>query len=497
MTETRQSEELYLPVAAMGIIIAAGTTLRLWGLSTQSLWIDEVSQVNSALAVASQGFGVVAERDNVGPLSHWILWALVTLFGVSESVVRLPSVVAGIITIPLVSRLGRLWFSNRVGLGAAAAVAISPFAVWHAQDGRMYALAMCFSAWALVAFSSALGESQRLRHWVALTAATALGVYTHQFAVLISGACGLFVVFQDGLLGTRTKRWATSQIIAALAFLPWFLHSIDRFAESAGSAKGSVFMWAPYSLFTFLFGYTLGPSVRELHWNSNLAVLSPYIVQVTLAMFVFGLAVVFGMREILRLSNRSSTLLALLCVLTPLSVAMVAPALSGINFNVRYAAVSFPAFIVLFAAAVLAVKSNKIRMVLAGAFLVGTLVSLHGWYFNPLYSKSDFRAAGSYLRTKVASDDLVILSSSTTRRAFAFYGFRPKHRLLVSRRSGLDEVLAQIDDPRWQRVWLIESRSWEGDPRHELRRKLRSSGSLDVERDFVGITAHRYSLERP
>ena len=61
-------------------------------------------------------------------------------FGDSEAALRIPSMVFGVLTIPLVYALGRTIRDHRLGLVAALLFAISPFQVWYSQEARGYSL---------------------------------------------------------------------------------------------------------------------------------------------------------------------------------------------------------------------------------------------------------------------------------------------------------------------------------------------------------------------
>ena len=86
----------------------------------------------------------------MAPLSHWILWASLQLFGDSETAVRLPSALSGVAAIVLMYLLGAHLFGVGVGLAAAAVTAISPFALSYAQDARMYSLLLFLSVWIML-----------------------------------------------------------------------------------------------------------------------------------------------------------------------------------------------------------------------------------------------------------------------------------------------------------------------------------------------------------
>ncbi|GAF86115.1 unnamed protein product, partial [marine sediment metagenome] len=230
------------------------------------MWIDEVSQLQSAQDVLAEGLSAVVKRDNVSPLSHWILAAWLRGCSPSEMSIRMPSALASVATVFLLYLLGRRMFGVSAGLVAAGFVALSPFAIWYAQDGRMYSLMMCLGALAMYACWEASSERGRSRHWVLLAIASAAGVYNHQYALLLGAALGVYALTCFGLKHRTFWAFAATQLVAAISFVPWLLVSLERLRGMAGTPKAAPLLWLPYAGFTFVYGFSLGPSVRELHW---------------------------------------------------------------------------------------------------------------------------------------------------------------------------------------------------------------------------------------
>jgi uncharacterized membrane protein len=122
------------------LVIALGLALRLFRLDFQSLWLDEVLTVqNSAFPLSRIVFDSEVDR-NFPPLHGMLVHVFLRLLGTSEIAVRLPSVLAGTISIPLLFGVARFWLGPAVALLTAALLAISPLHVWYSQEARPYAL---------------------------------------------------------------------------------------------------------------------------------------------------------------------------------------------------------------------------------------------------------------------------------------------------------------------------------------------------------------------
>jgi len=127
---------------ALLAISVLGLFLRIYHLGKESLWGDEV--YSFGVANNANVFGIIkvaALYDNHPPFYYIILhYGGIKLFGTSEFAVRFPSLIFGVLAIPMIYLLGRRLFNEEVGLISALILAISPFNVEYSQEARMYSL---------------------------------------------------------------------------------------------------------------------------------------------------------------------------------------------------------------------------------------------------------------------------------------------------------------------------------------------------------------------
>src|SRR5437868_13233477 len=123
-----------LPIMA---ITAAGAVFRLLHLGAKSLWLDEILSVSIARLDAPGFRNIVFSWEANMALYYALLRAWVHV-GDSEVILRLPSALASIATVPLVYLIGRRLFSQSVGLIAALLLAVNLFAIRYAQEARSY-----------------------------------------------------------------------------------------------------------------------------------------------------------------------------------------------------------------------------------------------------------------------------------------------------------------------------------------------------------------------
>ncbi|WP_305986147.1 glycosyltransferase family 39 protein [Roseibium sp. MMSF_3544] len=235
------------------IILAVAAAIRFQDLARTSLWYDEAvswSQSNGSFAdlLAS------VAADNYPPLHNVVLWQTMPLIGDSETALRLPSALLGVLSVWLVYLIGRHLRDKTTGLLAAALLTFSPFHIWYSTEARMYALlAACGLAFLLAALK-VLKKPSAI--WVVLLALSgALFLYSHVYALFgfacVGSACAAFAL-KDVL--DPEKRLRSSALVACLAmaasvvlFAPWLVILAGRARSVANEG-----FWIAFPDLTFL-----------------------------------------------------------------------------------------------------------------------------------------------------------------------------------------------------------------------------------------------------
>jgi len=177
-------------------LTALAFALRIYRLDAQSLWLDEGS--TWVEVTGKSWLALVAElfSPNAGyPLYHLLLKAWVLIAGDAEWALRFPSALAGALVVPVlmavVGELSSHHTDSRDVRGAAAIgalVALSPYALWHAQDAKVYSLVILASAMLLWTFLRAFRMDTR-RAWLLFAAVALISVFVHRLALLSLVGC--------------------------------------------------------------------------------------------------------------------------------------------------------------------------------------------------------------------------------------------------------------------------------------------------------------------
>lgn len=414
--------------------------------------------------------------DNVhGPLYGLLLHLWGGLAGDSEWALRAPSALCGVAMVPAMAWLAARWLGRESATPAAWLTAGSPFLVWYSQEARNYSMLMLCATLS----GAALVELRR--------AMSARGVAGY----LLAAGAGMLSNFSFALIAPLHLRWwltgaegrrrrlallGAALVALALAVTPWVpqvariwdwqrLHPGRSAGASETPLRGATLLHpaaAPYVLYAFAAGYTLGPSLRELRADSGARTIARHAPAVLATAVVFG---ALGLLGLAALRRRGRLIDALLWLVIPIGVVSYFALQNFKVFHPRYLAVSFPCCLLVMAAALSDLRPRA-RTLAALAIGVLWLASLQHLYFDPRYGKEDYRGAAALVRARGMAGEKMLAVNTEDPMAYYYRGPLPRARLwlgLVSRPMRLeakfDEALAGASG-----AWVVLSRSEDLDP---------------------------------
>jgi len=123
-----------------GAAFAAGAFLRLWNLSGESPWLDEVLTLSHVDAPTLQAYwrelNAIDGSYAMVPVYYTLEYAWAQIFGTSADVVRALSITAGLLSIPLLFGIARRVYGNAAGIVAAFCLAASLPHIFYSQEVR-------------------------------------------------------------------------------------------------------------------------------------------------------------------------------------------------------------------------------------------------------------------------------------------------------------------------------------------------------------------------
>lgn len=222
----------------MGILLALtvlALLLRVTSLS-RSLFTDETY----SLALAQRGFGhmlaLFGYEANGTPYSI-VLWPLIRIFGTGVTLLRLPAVIAGTLSVPALWWAARRFTAPAAALLAAALLAINPMAVWYGQEARSYAFVVLSACLAFGALPRALDRGEGRRGWAGYVAAMALLAYCDIFAAPLALPAQGLIAWRAGRAAFR--RWLWSLLAVLVCCVPLLV------AAAIARSRRDALYWLP------------------------------------------------------------------------------------------------------------------------------------------------------------------------------------------------------------------------------------------------------------
>lgn len=209
------------------LLTAAAFMLRLMYLLHSHPFIDEFTTVLAARAILQRGLPVLPSGlfYEHGLLFSYLDAPFVALAGerLRFALVRLPSLIIGTATVPLLYRVGRRWLSHQAGLVASALLAFSPEGMVWGGRARMYAMAQLLVLLLvfLVYERSRGGSGSGLsRSWYR-SPVTRYGLHWLVFIVLLATLLtqfGTLILVPPLVVGALVVGWLTR----SAGVRPWF-----------------------------------------------------------------------------------------------------------------------------------------------------------------------------------------------------------------------------------------------------------------------------------
>ena len=449
-----------------------------WRLDAKDLWLDESFSLQRAesswtdifygVIPVSDGVHTVQTIDQHPPVFFALLGLAVRLLDKREFALRLPSVAAATLFVPicwaLARRLARRGLlPSATPAFAALLAAISPFYLWYGQEVRMYAqvgFLAILSLYLLVRWTEA-DDRRSLILWLLgylIVLAALLG--SHYYSVLILPVQAAIVFAR---LIKRNWRWALAAtagiFVVGVAFVPIALRPmITQPGAGSNFANVSLRILGP----DLVNAFTLGLSV-DLARVWPLDVISAAVVTI---------GVVWSLR--------SRSIIARGGWLLPTFVLVPALLLLGINalrpayMNARHMSLISGGYLLLLSAG-LAWLWQLRRWLgggVTGLLLVGMIYSSANYYISPKYAKGDMASMGQHLTEQMQPGDLLLIEPPAWGRLFRYYlplddierwqragqstGWRALPSLSSSQPGDLDALLVTFRN-QYKRIWLARS----------------------------------------
>jgi hypothetical protein len=389
----RQQKEWLILILCLII----GFALRFYSFDQKSLWIDEVHTFNDAREGMKGQIKYFKEHpsDFLHPPLFYLLTHLFYPFEKPERDLRLFPLIFGIISIPMIYFLARL-FSPPIAFPCALSLAFMTYHISFSQDGRSYSLLVFLGMAALYFFLKYLRTHKKL-DLLLVSFLFSLLFYTSYSSIPFILLSQILWFYQPGeeYKKPNISSFLILNVVTLLLCSPWIIFLIlnykgqpvvDRiFIENLGSLKQIV-----------------------LNILNDWVPVAPLTVISILLLFLFP---IFS-------QNRKNALLLLTLIFSPILALYVFCKIVNINhyFSSRYVINFLPPFLISIFLSLHAMEAKLQRWssILRFRFLFLILFIASNMTILPLYyrsEKQDFRGLVSYLEDQLQDGDKVFVKS--------------------------------------------------------------------------------------
>jgi mannosyltransferase len=417
------------------VALVAGFTLlavafHVLSQSQRPVWLDEACTYWTVRASAVDLLHG-ARTDGTPPLYFLIVSAATRLFGSSEIVLRLPSLLAATALAPAIYFVARLFTSRRAAVIAAALTAISPLVHYYAVEARPYGLVQLETLAILFVAYRAILEPRQPLWWAGLAVAQAIQLWTHNYALFLLPAPAVVCLLVGGR--TRVALAATAALASSVAFglyLPWFLRALDTTGMGIGEWIRQFWVTTPpyAAIFRSLEVFGFGG-----HYPAYLSYLGPApdvrVLAVPLSLGLLASAVLPWAERDPREPSRPAKVVLLGFLFIPLLGAWVYSWLREPLYLVgRYDTIVLPVFLILFAAGLDRIirAAPWVGGILAAAVVVLAAVSSSFALGAPAVADQEDVMAAQYLARQAAPGDPIV-STDYRRPVVDYYLDRSGH----------------------------------------------------------------------
>ncbi len=395
-------------------VILVGLAVRL--AVPRGIWLDEAISIHQARLSLHGLLRNLYYGDRQPPLYPLTLWLTIRAFGHSEFAVRLPSLIAGMLVIPVLYELGRELYDRRTGVTAAAFAAVSPLLVWYSQEVRMYMFVALFGLLALLTQLRAIRNGTML-NWAAYVLATAALLWSHYFGLLLVAVqqlCFVGVIVHRKRQGEPVKAlalgFAYSAAVLAMqlaVLLTFAIHQYQSTTAAAGSPSGTYDYLSFYSVLS-----NMAWSLWGYQPNATTVLLSAMW-----PLFLLGSLVLLGRGASRQTTSLAAAAIALVVLL------IVVSAFDRSLFEVRNFLILVPLVLLLIARLITGwIRTPKARLLVSGAVILTLLIGLTDEQLNKSNPRLfDFRGAIQDIKANAGPNSLILLEPSDMRYVLDYY----------------------------------------------------------------------------
>ena len=384
------------------IIVILGVTLRVYGLTRQSIWLDEANGIR----IAEMSFPEIVSqlKHDVSPPLHYLLLHIwMKVFGSNELSVRGFASIFGICLIPVMYYVGSGMFNRRTGLVSAFIASTAQFHVMFSQEVRMYSMLSLLGLLSMYFLCKSLTTDSRM-HWFLYTVFTVLAIYTHNYGIFIAISGTVFFLITAKTHKTHFKKFVITQCCIAVLYLPW-LPILVKYHFGSPAIVGWLHKMRLYDIYT---------TIKVLS-GLRFDIFPPSVNRLVIwaGIVVFGFCFILGLSRLkehkigfFQLEKNMAIVMLLSYLFATLVVPMLISIKKPIYFPGRYCMAAWPAFNLVLGQGIAKIKNSTVKVIMLMLIACFACVSLYWYHFR--YTKSYDRSITSFIQSRANESDVIV-----------------------------------------------------------------------------------------
>jgi uncharacterized membrane protein len=463
------------------VIILLAAAIRLYNPTFRSLWGDEAHSFFSAQSMTFASLipaFINLIKDSHLPVYFIMLSAWINLFGSGEYALRLLSILIGSLGVIAFFAFSRKIFDDRTSRASMFLLAISPLAIMHSQEIRMYGLLLLLTIVSSLYFWKIVSGFSELRNIVGYVIATILLMLTHVFATLILGGQLVYLCFDyaKNKNPLRFRNLLFLQVLVALIVAPIFVKLLlNSLPSVVGGTSDMAFSVIPSFLKPLLFFFVLSLGETVAPWNFLI---------VPAAIPTFGFLFI---RSFKSYSERRIIFLLIMCLFPILfSAFFLKPTMP------KYLIVTLPFYLLLIGYSLAQLEPKILRMSFLSVLIILQASVIFNYFTLREYHNSNqiepWREVATSIQSQYRQGDIVLSSTH-----FVVYRLLDYYLNILNNVNApmfdLEEVKFDLARRKPPRIWLVtnihDDRAFPPGYIEAIRRKINLKYSLVTDKAYL------------
>jgi uncharacterized membrane protein len=482
-------------VVIIGFITLFAGALRFFRIGFENLWLDENWSLLFASNKIPEIISVVATLDVHPPTYYILLHSWMSIFGPSELALKSLSVLFGILSIPLFYLLARKFFKFKDATIATILLALSSYAVEYSQEVRMYSMLVLTTIFCYYAFLDFLEDSNIKTQSIYLFSVLIL-IYTHIMGLTVIAAQGIQFLLRN--YNNRDYNeivdWTKMQVIAGIAFLPWFWIVINQANKLLQKEQPNIGFEQAFGVPFYLSGGLptvvifgiLGILATVYHFRNYISTkISPK--ELWLKILEDGS------------SSEGNFLIALIWFSVPLALQLSFVPMIPRTFDYRHFIMCLPPLLIIVNYGLEDIKKYSSKINIKHIYYLALMITFASMTFSlaNYYTTSDnpnWEEGVKYFESQADDNAIIVFDASMVQRQFTYYaendsyriyGYNGTHPLLETQKKW-----PGIQTFQNQTIWLFTSHSRN---KQDFLSKSKQTHNIEISKNYNGLEIRKFS----